>query len=39
MKNFQVKHVEVPADMVILMVGMEAHENAKEIAHAVGISM
>jgi heterodisulfide reductase subunit A len=31
--------IEVPADMVILMNGMEAHENAKEIAHAVGISM
>ncbi|MGD0711251.1 MAG: CoB--CoM heterodisulfide reductase iron-sulfur subunit A family protein [Bacteroidales bacterium] len=31
--------VEVPADMVILMNGMEAHANAKEIAHAVGISM
>ncbi|MBI5476888.1 MAG: CoB--CoM heterodisulfide reductase iron-sulfur subunit A family protein [Ignavibacteriales bacterium] len=33
------KTIEVPADMVILMVGMEARENAKEIAHAVGISM
>jgi len=31
--------IEVPADMVVLMTGMEAHENAKEIAHAVGISM
>jgi heterodisulfide reductase subunit A len=31
--------VEVPADMVVLMVGMEAHEEAKKIAHAVGISM
>jgi heterodisulfide reductase subunit A2 len=31
--------VEVPADMVVLMVGMEAHEKAKDIAHAVGISM
>jgi len=31
--------VEVPADMVILMVAMEAHENAKEVAHAVGVSM
>ncbi len=31
--------VEVPADMVILMVGVEAQENAKEIAHAVGVSM
>ncbi len=33
------KPIEVPADMVILMVGMEAHEDAKDIAHAVGISM
>jgi len=31
--------VEVHADIVILMVGMEAHEDAKEIAHAVGISL
>ena len=31
--------VEVPADMVVLMVGVEAQENAKEIAHAVGVSM
>ncbi len=31
--------VEIPADMVILMTGMEAHANAKEIAHSVGISM
>ncbi len=31
--------VEVPADIVILMTAMEAHENAKEISHAVGISM
>lgn len=31
--------IEVPADMTILMVGMEAQANAKEMAHAVGISM
>lgn len=31
--------VEVPADMIILMVGVEAQENAKDIAHAVGVSM
>lgn len=31
--------VEVPADMVVLMVGVQAHDNAKEIAHAAGISM
>ncbi|MFC1733521.1 CoB--CoM heterodisulfide reductase iron-sulfur subunit A family protein [candidate division KSB1 bacterium] len=31
--------LEVPADLVVLMVGMKAHENAKDIAHAVGVSM
>ena len=31
--------IEVPADIVILMTAMEAQESAKEIAHAVGISM
>ena len=31
--------IEVPADMVILMVGTEAREDAKEVAHQVGISM
>ena len=31
--------IEVPADLVILMVGAEAHENAKDVAHAVGVSM
>lgn len=31
--------IEVPADMVILMVGMEAQEDAKDIARVVGISM
>lgn len=31
--------IEVPADMVVLMVGVEAQDNAKEIAHAVGVSM
>lgn len=31
--------VEVPADMVVLMVAMEAHDTAREVAHAVGISM
>lgn len=31
--------VEVPADMVILMVGMEAQDDAKETAQMVGISM
>jgi len=33
------EHVEVPADLVVLMTGMEAHENAKETAHLAGISM
>jgi heterodisulfide reductase subunit A len=33
------QQIEVPADMVILMTGVEAHDSAKEIAHAVGISM
>ena len=31
--------IEVQTDIVILMVGMEAQENAKETAHAVGVSM
>jgi heterodisulfide reductase subunit A2 len=31
--------IEVPADLVVLMVGMEAHETAKEVAHLVGVSM
>jgi len=33
------ENIEVPADMVILMVGMEAQDNAKDIAHQVGVSM
>jgi len=31
--------LEIPADMIILMVGMEAHPDVKDIAHAVGISI
>jgi heterodisulfide reductase subunit A2 len=31
--------VEIPVDMVILMVGMEAQQDAKEMGHAVGISV
>ena len=31
--------IEVPADMVILMVAMEANDDAKKLAQAVGISM
>jgi heterodisulfide reductase subunit A len=30
--------IEVPADMVILLVAMEAREDAKDIAHQVGVS-
>jgi len=30
--------IEVPADMVILLVGLEAREDAKEVAHHVGVS-
>ncbi|MBL7110386.1 MAG: CoB--CoM heterodisulfide reductase iron-sulfur subunit A family protein [Bacteroidales bacterium] len=30
---------DVPADLVILMTAMEAHENVKDMAHAVGISI
>ncbi len=30
--------IEVPADMVILLVGMEAREDATETAHHVGVS-
>ncbi len=31
--------IEVPADLVVLLVAMEAHADAKEIAHSVGISL
>ncbi len=31
-------NIEVPADMVILLVGMEAREDASEVAHHVGVS-
>lgn len=31
--------IEIPADLVILMNSMEAHEDAKKVSHAVGISM
>ncbi|MFC2133577.1 CoB--CoM heterodisulfide reductase iron-sulfur subunit A family protein [Bacteroidota bacterium] len=31
--------IEVPADLVVLMTGMEAHEDAKKVAHTVGVSM
>ena len=32
-------NIEIPADLVILMVAMESQKYAKDIAHAVGISM
>lgn len=32
------EHIEIPADLVILMVGMEARDDAHEIAHLVNIS-
>ena len=32
------EHIEIPADLIILMVGMEAREDAKEIAHLTNIS-
>ena len=31
--------IRVPADLVILMVAMQAHNSAKQISHAVGVSM
>jgi heterodisulfide reductase subunit A len=31
--------IEVPADMVVLMVGMEAHEDAKDVGRLAGVSM
>ncbi len=31
--------IEVSADMVILLVAMEARDDAKDVAHAVGVSM
>lgn len=33
------EQIQVPADMVILMVGQEAHKNAREIAHITGTSL
>ena len=31
--------VEVPADLVVLMVGMEGMEGAMDISHKVGVSL
>lgn len=33
------ENIEVPVDMVILMVNMEAHDDVKKVIHAVGVSM
>jgi heterodisulfide reductase subunit A len=33
------ERIEVPADLVVLMVGMEAHEQAKKLGQTVGISL
>jgi heterodisulfide reductase subunit A len=32
------EHIEIPADMIVLMVGMEARDDAHEIAHLTNIS-
>ncbi|HPD65360.1 MAG TPA: CoB--CoM heterodisulfide reductase iron-sulfur subunit A family protein [Bacteroidia bacterium] len=32
------EHIEIPADLVVLMVGMEARADAEEVAHLVNIS-
>lgn len=32
------EHIEIPADLVVLMVGMEARTDAEEVAHLVNIS-
>jgi len=31
--------IEVPADLVVLMTAMESQEDAKKVAHTVGVSM
>jgi len=33
------ERVNVPADLIILMVAMEAHEDAREVGHLTGTSM
>lgn len=33
------QHIEVPADLVILLTAMESQDDAKAISHLVGISM
>lgn len=32
------EHIEIPADLIVLMVGMEARDDASEIAHLANIS-
>lgn len=32
------EHIEIPADLIVLMVGMEARDDAAEIAHLANIS-
>jgi heterodisulfide reductase subunit A len=32
------EHIEIPADLIVLMVGMEARDDASEIAHLTNIS-
>jgi heterodisulfide reductase subunit A len=32
------EHIEIPADLVVLMVGMEACDDAQEVAHLTNIS-
>ncbi|MEI7664062.1 MAG: CoB--CoM heterodisulfide reductase iron-sulfur subunit A family protein [Bacteroidota bacterium] len=31
--------IEVPVDMVVLMVNMEAHDNVKEVVRSIGVSL
>jgi heterodisulfide reductase subunit A len=33
------ENIEIPADMVILMAAVKAHDDAKEVAHLAGVSM
>jgi heterodisulfide reductase subunit A len=33
------EHIEIPADLVVLMVGMEARDDAPEVAHLANISL
>jgi heterodisulfide reductase subunit A2 len=31
--------IEVPVDMVVLMVNMEAHDDVKDVVHTIGVSL